>query len=63
MEEAYGKICRGPNEITYSAPSEEVRRIDGSKLAFQSRDALLDEGDATGFIGDPFDQGEIGLVL
>ena len=33
------------------------------RLVFQRLNAFLDEGNAIGFIGDTFDQREIGLVL
>ena len=57
------EVCPAPNEITYSAPSEGYERLIGGRLVFQRLDALLDESDATGFIGNTFDQREIGLVL
>ena len=63
MGEDYRGIGQAPNKNTYSTPCEGNEKIDGGRLVFQRLDALLDEGDATGFIGDTFDQREIGLVL
>ena len=63
MGGAYREIGRTPNEITYSTPAEGYEKIDGGRLVLQRLHALLDESDATGFIGDTFDPREIGLVL
>ena len=44
-------------------PLRGMRRLIGDRLVFQRLDALLDESDATGLIGNTFDQHEIGLIL
>lgn len=56
---------RASNEGSSLALHEHrgLTRPSRSLLVFQRFDTLLDEGDTTGFIGDPLDQREVSLVL
>ena len=55
MGRAYNEIERVPNEITFSTTGKGNETTDKDRLVFQRFDALLDERDSTGFIGDTFD--------